>query len=114
MRSKFVALTTLFLSALSIPCAYADNQDACGSVMCLAGNGGSACTGYLADYFDIVVLTHGDFNPSATSNARQSYLNECTSAPASMEDSENADYGKQNSETSAGAALVKQILGASS
>jgi hypothetical protein len=84
--------------ALSRP-ALADNESACGTVLCLAGEaigqGGSGCAGYLASYFSIRVFKGGDFKPGDTESARGNYLNQCSSADSGTRSSLNSQFGRQ-------------------
>lgn len=85
--------------ALSRP-ALADNDTACGAVLCLAGaaagqGGGSGCTGYLASYFSIRVFKGGEFKPGDTMSERGNFLNQCPSADSGTRSSVNSRYGRQ-------------------
>lgn len=86
--------------ALSQP-AHADNDTACGAVLCLAGEaagggGGSGCTGYLASYFSIRVFKGGEFKPGDTMSERGKFLNECSSADSGTRSSDNSQFGGQD------------------
>lgn len=73
-------------------------SDACESLLCMAGklqgqNGGAACSGPIADYFNIVKYgKHRKFSLSSTVAARLNFLNSCGGGgewPAKI----NAVYG---------------------
>lgn len=76
----------------------ADNTDACGAVLCLAGlmsggNGGGQCSQYEAKYFSIVKFHNGHFDLSGTSSARGDYLNQCRSVGGDQKGAVNSKYG---------------------
>jgi hypothetical protein len=78
--------------------ADADNENACGAVLCLAGlmqggNGGRECSRYEANYFSIVRYHHGHFDLSGTSNARGDFLNQCRSVASDQKSAVNSKYG---------------------
>ncbi|WP_234730230.1 TrbM/KikA/MpfK family conjugal transfer protein [Acidocella facilis] len=93
MRAAILPAVALGAAMLLAHPARADNETACGAVLCLAGGGGAGCASYLAAYFSIRVYDHGFFRPDATSAARHNWLNQCSSAPQSTIASENAQYG---------------------
>jgi hypothetical protein len=74
--------------------AFADDNNACGTVLCLAGQGGSACSKYLNPYYSIRVydssLLGMVFNPGKTKDARRAYLAQCSSADSNSIDAANA------------------------
>ena len=90
------ALGTIF--TLSRP-ALADNESACGTVLCLAGEatgqGRSGCTGYLASYFSIRGFKGGDFKPGDTLSERSNFLSQCLSASSNTRSSLNSQYADQ-------------------
>jgi len=65
------AFTTLPASAISI------KDLACGAIMCLSGDGGSACSLYENKYFSIEKFHHGHFDAGVTKRARKAFLNKC-------------------------------------
>ena len=105
-RSIAAALCSAALAcALATPRAHADdkhaadNQDACGAVLCLAGlimggNGGKTCAEYEAGYFSIVRFHHGHFDEGGTANARGDFLNQCQSAGSDVKGPVNSQYGR--------------------
>lgn len=100
MRIKAIAMTALLLSAAGIQSARADNQNACGAVLCLGGmtlgaSGGAGCASYLAEYFSIVSFKHGSFDPWATLSKRGNFINQCTSSDQQTRSLVNGTYGRQ-------------------
>lgn len=101
MRFRIAAMVgILSMASLSGQAVAAQNDNACGAVLCLAGQamgkgGGSSCSGYLAQYFSIVRFHHGHFDASGTSSARMSFLNECSTADDQSKKSANDRYGAQ-------------------
>lgn len=84
---RVAALFAVLGSGLSLP-AHADNQSACGAVMCLYGDatgssGGSACNKYENPYYQIQIFNHGIFDPPKTLDARKAFLDQCTSVNSS-------------------------------
>ncbi|WP_369937766.1 hypothetical protein [Xanthomonas tesorieronis] len=80
---KMLAVTCLVVSSLVAAPAYAG--DPCATLMCMSGKLVGAgldqsCAGPMTDYFKIVRFDRHGYNPNKTSDARQSYLNSCTSA----------------------------------
>lgn len=99
---KSLAIATAVLGAASARPALADNQTACGAVLCLAGNGGTSCTPYLSAYFSIRAYTNGIFNPATTLRERGNWLAECSEVSASVENEVNGKYGGQEYENNSG------------
>lgn len=100
MRIKAIALTAVFLSAVGIQSARADNETACGAVLCLGGmmlggSGGAGCASYLAAYFSIVSFRHGSFDPWATLSKRGNFINQCSSSDQQTRSLVNGTYGRQ-------------------
>jgi len=98
MRAKTIVLTALLLSTAGIGTARADNQTACGAVLCLGGltlgaSGGAGCASYLAGYFSIVSFKHGSFDPWATLSKRGNFISQCTSADQQTRSLVNGTYG---------------------
>ena len=89
----------LLLAALAAPLALASDQDdACGAVLCLAGemkgaSGGGECSRYLERYFNIVERHHGDFSPSRTARKRLDFLEQCPSGNSDTQSQVNDRYG---------------------
>ncbi len=79
----------------------ADNESACGAILCLAGvmasggSGGSQCSGYISSYFSIVKFHNGHFDLSGTFNARTSFTDQCLSATSAVKSSVNGEFGNQ-------------------
>jgi hypothetical protein len=88
-----------FLSIGMILSASAAQADACETVLCMAGklegqSGGGACSGPIADYFNIIKYgKHWRFSPTATIAARLNFLNSCGSAVGNWPSQINAVYG---------------------
>lgn len=78
---KKIALALALTLSASAPAAFAG--DACEAVLCMAGEvmgkgGGGECSAAIGEFFGIVRFdSDGDFDPSATSDARESFLEEC-------------------------------------
>jgi hypothetical protein len=103
MRTKAIALTAALLSAVGIQSARADNQNACGAVLCLGGmtlgaSGGDGCASYLAAYFSIVSFKHGSFDPWGTLSERGDFINQCSSSDQQTRNLVNGTYGRQEYE----------------
>ncbi len=82
------------------PAPKADNQDACGAALCLAGaamegKSPDSCNSYIQKYFEQQVITSSGFNPSKTLKAREKFLNQCKSSDQKTKDDVNNKYGKQ-------------------
>jgi hypothetical protein len=98
IRSASAAL--ILITALSGPAAANSSADACGAVICLAGEmnghgGGSACSGYVAQYFSIVDWHHGHMDLGPTSRDRMNFLNQCTMQDPAIKHAVNDKYGTQ-------------------
>lgn len=94
---KLLSVVVVTLS-LTLPATPAFAGNACKTVLCLAGSimggkGGSACKSPIQDYFDILRFRKGKFSPSRTLSARQSFLNQCSSAAAENKSLINSMYG---------------------
>lgn len=82
MRQKLV--TTAFVLA-TIFAGSAQARDPCKTLTCMAGKAkidgssisGDSCDDAISDFFAIVVKKHGEFKPSATSQAREEFINSC-------------------------------------
>lgn len=98
MKSIKLAFFTLFILCSS-SLAHADDQNACGAILCLfgvltGGSGGDSCSNYASSYFSILKFgKHGGFDPRATSNARLGFLNSCPSAPSDNISQVNNAFG---------------------
>lgn len=84
------------------PIAFAsdDSNDACGAIICLAGemtgnSGGSACSPYIKEYFSIIAKKNGNFNPARTAQKRMDWLNQCPMGNDDTGDKVNSRYGKR-------------------
>lgn len=80
--------------------ARSSNTDACGALLCLAGEmmgqgGGDHCTGYIRKYFEMTVRTDGSFNPTKTAKKRLTFLKQCKSPDASSQGEVNDRYGRR-------------------
>lgn len=76
--SKSLILSLFFVVAP----AYA--EDSCATLMCMSGklarvNTGKSCAEPMADYFKIVRFDRHGYSANKTKNARQSYLDSCSS-----------------------------------
>lgn len=91
----------LLAALLAAPLAMASSSDdACGAILCLAGemtgaSGGSACSGYIKRYFSIIEKHHGDFSPSRTARKRLEFLDQCQSGESDTKEQVNDRYGMQ-------------------
>lgn len=95
---KLLFAVCLIAAFVAQPVLAADNDDACGAVLCLAGAmmSGSAptqCTSYIRKYFEIVGTSHGSFNPSKTIRYRMNFLNQCGSSDSQTKSNVNNRYG---------------------
>ena len=94
MRQIIFYVITLFLI---VSPAYA--SDPCAPLLCMAGkldgqSGGGACSGPIADYFNIIKYgKHWRFSPSSTAAARLNFLNSCGSGVGNWPTQINAVYG---------------------
>ena len=90
---------TLLVLLLAVPLALAsDPDDACGAMLCLAGemtgsSGGGECSRYLERYFRIVEKPHGDFSPARTARKRLDFLEQCRSGDSDTRQQVNERYG---------------------
>lgn len=99
MRSllTFTTIASLLLPMQSVHAQ--ENMDACGAVMCLAGemmggSGGSECDRYKAQYFAIQFWKNGRFKADWTADARHGFLSECKSAEPTLVSQVNSVFGK--------------------
>lgn len=98
---KSLAIALLLSVSIATPSIAEDNTDACGAVLCLAGemagtgDGGASCSPYSKQYFDIQVWKKGKFKPPATSAARQSWLSTCQSAEAGIISAITSAFGTE-------------------
>lgn len=68
----------LSLSGISSVNAMSTSELACGAILCLAGDGGSACNPYLNAYNKIKVYSlDGGISKKATEKARKKFLDQC-------------------------------------
>lgn len=102
MKIKFVAVPVMLAALASAACfpASADNETACGAVMCLFGaasghGGGSQCDQYINPYYSIVRFDWKGFDPSATFDARKQFLQQCSSANSDTISVANSNGGSQ-------------------
>lgn len=70
---KLIFPMYLFIISASVEA----NETACGAILCLSGNGGTACSSYIHSYYAIKRFHKGDFDAGATSAARNRFLNSC-------------------------------------
>jgi hypothetical protein len=82
----------------------ADENTACGAVMCLFGQatghgGGGACNKYLNPYYAIKVFDWSGFNPSKTADKRKQFLQQCRSSDTSTIEVANSNGGSENPPT---------------
>lgn len=93
---KYALATLVALSVATAPAAHAG--DACETVLCmfgkLKGGAGGECNGAIADYFNIIKYKKGKIKWSATSSARQSFLNSCPGADQGKTKEINNKFGK--------------------
>ena len=92
-------LTLIFITALTFsaaPVFATSTKDlACGAIMCLSGDGGSACSPYLDKYFSIKKKKHGSFCSPCTKIARKAFLQQCDYVDAPTIEQVNNQYGSQ-------------------
>lgn len=77
MKKKIILLAI----AASLVTSEAEAKNPGGSLLCLAGmlqgqDGGSACNGYINDYFSILSFKKGKFKAAATAALRAAFLNQ--------------------------------------
>ncbi|PTN08247.1 TrbM/KikA/MpfK family conjugal transfer protein [Nitrosomonas aestuarii] len=93
---KYLAITVLML-LLATP---VQAKESCSTVLCMAGmlqgvGVVSACTGFVQDYFDIIMFNgHGGISLNKTFKARGKFLGKCTSA-GNWPKMINSQYGRQ-------------------
>lgn len=92
-----VAFSAMLLPTIGLA---SDRDDACGAILCLAGemtgsSGGSECSGYIKRYFNIVEKHHGDFSPSRTARKRMDFLEQCRSDNSDTKSRVNSRYGQR-------------------
>lgn len=100
LRNKALACVTAALLFLPHVAKAGDNLDACGAVLCLAGElagsgGGAACKGYITQYFAIQYWKKGRFKPNPTAAARLDFLGQCKSADSDTINSVSEAFGRQ-------------------
>jgi hypothetical protein len=92
-------LTMIFITALTFSAApvfaISTKDLACGAIMCLSGDGGSACSPYLDKYFSIKKKKHGSFCSPCTKIARKAFLQQCDYVDAPIINQVNNQYGGQ-------------------
>ncbi|SAL84912.1 hypothetical protein AWB68_07493 [Caballeronia choica] len=98
IRSGFAAL--ILITATGGQAGANSSTDACGAVICLAGEmnghgGGAACSGYIAKYFSIIDWHHGHMDLGPTSRDRMIFLNQCTMEDPAIKQAVNDKYGTQ-------------------
>lgn len=100
MNKKFIKVS-LLVGALSIiaPINQAMAADACESVLCLYGKavgsgGGGECKGAEKAFFNILKWKRGSIRWNKTFDARQAFLNECSSADPSAISKIMSKFGK--------------------
>ena len=96
MRRQALVLLAVTLAAPGALAA--DEDDACGAILCLAGemtgsSGGGECSRYLEQYFSIIERHHGDFSPSRTARKRMDFLEQCPSGNSDTRNQVNDRYG---------------------
>jgi len=97
--SKFKVLPGAILAASLAIALPAEAKDPCATVMCMWGMLQGAgvvdnCADPVADYFNIVERKKGKIKLSRTSNARQSFLDQCEAADSDKTKSINNKFGK--------------------
>lgn len=100
LRKKLLPYCVVTLLLLPQPVLAKDNPDACGAVLCLAGElvgggGGSACSIYIAQYFAIQYWKKGRFKPNPTASMRMAFLTQCKSADSNVINRVNDAFGKR-------------------
>lgn len=95
-----ILLPSLLSTALALSPIYAHaSSDPCEVVLCMygkvTGNGGSSeCSRPEKDFFNIIKKNKHGFLANHTSDARKSFLNQCTTAPAEYVSKIISKYGK--------------------
>ena len=93
---RLIPLVCLPVMLIAACPAYASNP--CQTLLCMAGevssqSGGGACSGAIANYFNIIGTKHGKFNPGRTFTARLNFLNSCPGELGDWPTRINAVYG---------------------
>jgi hypothetical protein len=88
----------IFLGVLSVGQADAEDQSACGAIMCLYGQmqgkgGGAPCRPYLEKYFGIRRFDDDGFDGRKTSRARDEFLKGCKSSRSEDKNAVNSVFG---------------------
>jgi TrbM len=101
--NRKLCMTTVLIAAFAGAgaTASADENTACGAVVCLFGQatghgGGSACNKYLNPYYSIKVFDWSAFNPSKTADKRQQFLKQCRSTDTTTIAVANSNGGAEN------------------
>ena len=93
LRVYFLSLLVIFTTSA------ANASNPCETLLCMAGklegqSGGSACSGPIADYFNIIEYgKHWRFSPSSTAAARLNFLKGCGGEVGDWPAMINAAYG---------------------
>ena len=100
MRRQALVLLAVTLAAPGALAA--DEDDACGAILCLAGemtgsSGDGECSRYLERYFNIVEKHHGDFSPARTARKRMGFLEQCSAGKSDTRQQVNDRYGTRRS-----------------
>ena len=95
MRRAVLLLAVTLATPLA---AASDADDACGAILCLAGemkgaSGGGECSRYLERYFSLVEKHHGAFSPARTARKRMDFLERCPSGESDTRQQVNEHYG---------------------
>ena len=97
---KIITITLITALTFSITPAFAvSTKDlACGAIICLSGDGGSACAPYLDKYFSIKKNKKGFFCSPCTKLARKFFLKQCDHVKAPVIEKVNNQYGGQSNQ----------------
>lgn len=102
MTRKLCLMTVLMSVLLGVSAtASADENTACGAVMCLFGQatghgGGSSCNKYLNPYYSIKVFDWTGFNPAKTADQRKQFLQQCSRTDSNTITVANSQGGAEN------------------
>lgn len=95
MKIRVCILSLLMILTANV----ANASNPCETLLCMAGklegqSGGGACSGPIADYFNIIKYgKHWRFSPSSTAAARLNFLNGCGGDVGNWPSQINAVYG---------------------
>jgi hypothetical protein len=98
MRFVLTVLAGAFSLTLLAHAARADNDTACGAVLCLSGEargqgGGASCANYLNPYFSISVFKGDAFKATDTIPEGGNFLDDCSSSCCSKRSYVNNEFG---------------------